>query len=734
MTLRATESPNSAPTRALPDGDVPGALLYEPATEQFLDAFPAHIAWLDLHGKILWANRRWREFAVANGMREDSAGVGDNYVEICLNTRGLEREQAHAAAAGIQKVLRGDAAEYSMEYPCHSLHERRWFQLLASPLGVGQGAMVMHLNVTAARLAQLDLQRLNSLYAVAAGVNEAIVRISDEQRLLQEVCRIAVEKDGLALAWVGLVDAGATRIRPVASSGLNKGYLEAVAASPLPAHPLPEDPVCMAFATGAPASCNDMQPATLFGGGQQARQNGYASCAAFPLKVQDQTAGVFALLAWEADYFGPEKLNLLNALAENLSFAIEQRRDEERRKQLAGEFRQSQALLRIASRVGRIGAWTVDLPDRAVTLSAETCVILDLPAGFKATTSEIAEHYAPNHRAGVSAAFEACVQHGTAYDIEAQIVLGNGNRVWTRTIGEAQRDEEGKVCRIQGALQDITSRKQVEAQSSDLRLELTHNLKRERDEIARLNEVLEQRVALRTQQLQIANDELEAFSYSIAHDLRSPLGSINGFGKLLERAMPADASERARHYLRRIGSGAVRMGEMIDALLALAQLSRAGLHWGDVNLYVLADAVFAGLQESEPGRRVQLELGEGPQVSGDSRLLKMVMENLLGNAWKFSARQPNAKIAFGQEPGANGQTHYFVRDNGIGFDMAHAGKLFGAFERMHGSSDFAGHGIGLANVKRIINRHGGRIWAESVPGQGATFYFTLGEPPLPPAP
>ena len=704
------------------------------SAEMFLDAFPAHIAWLDVHGKILRTNLRWREFAAANDMRSGPAGVGDNYLDICVNTQGPEREQALAAAAGIQAVLDGKAAEYSAEYPCHSPTGQRWFQLLASPLGAQKGALVMHLNVTAARLAQMDLQRLNSLYAVAAGINDAIVRISDEQSLLQQVCRIAVERDGLAMAWIGLVNADATHVRPVASWGVNKGYLEAVESAPLAATPGAIDPVCMAFATGAPACCNDIPAMSLPLAGNEALQSGYASCAAFALKMQDKPAGVFVLFAGQANYFGREKVNLLSALAENLSFAIQSRRDEEQRKRLAAEFRQSQALLRIASRVGRIGAWTVDLPGNEVTLSAETRAIFGLAADSIANISDVARHYTPADLPRISAAFAACVRDGVPYDEEAQIILPDGRLFWTRTLGEAQRNDKGKVCRIQGALQDISSRKQVEEQALGLTLQLAQTLKRERDQIARLNEELERRVAERTLQLQMANEELEAFSYSIAHDLRSPLSSINGFGKLLERAMPADAGERARHYLNRIVTGAVRMGEMIDALLALAQLSRAGLHWEDVNMYVLAEAVFAGLQESEPERVVHLEVGEGLPVKGDSRLLKMVMENLLGNAWKFSAKQPRAMIVFAQREGPAGEVIYFVRDNGVGFDMAHAGKLFGAFERMYGSSEFAGHGIGLANVKRIINRHGGRVWAESVPGQGATFYFTLGAPPSPQAP
>ena len=251
-------------------------------------------------------------------------------------------------------------------------------------------------------------------------------------------------------------------------------------------------------------------------------------------------------------------------------------------------------------------------------------------------------------------------------------------------------------------------------------------------EISALNASLEQRVRERTHQLETATRELDAFSYSVSHDLRAPLRGIDGWSLALAEDYGGQLDEKAHGYLDLIRSEAQRMGQLIDDLLQLSRVSGVKMRRVPVNLSDLAQVVAQRLRQSQPGRHVEFEIQPGLCASGDARLLEIALTNLFSNAWKFTGPRPEARVEFcstlEQDPETKTRGNaFFVRDNGVGFDMAHAQKLFGAFQRMHKASEFPGTGIGLATVLRIVHRHQGHIWADAQAGRGATFYFTLAE-------
>jgi PAS domain S-box-containing protein len=293
---------------------------------------------------------------------------------------------------------------------------------------------------------------------------------------------------------------------------------------------------------------------------------------------------------------------------------------------------------------------------------------------------------------------------------EAYRVRKDGTQFWASVLITAVHDSTGTLKGFGKVTRDFTERKRAE------------------DAIRKANQDLEARVRQRTAELEEANKEIEAFSYSVSHDLRAPLRAINGFSQALAEAYGPRLEETGRHYLERLRSASLRMDAFIEGLLRFSQSSRSELVRRDVDLAALARDVVAEVASASPERAVAIEIAEPMRTRGDPQLLRAVLENLLGNAWKFTSKTPDPRIEVGTGS-SEGQTAFYVRDNGAGFDMSYAHRLFTPFQRLHSTSEFSGTGIGLATTQRILHRHGGRIWASGEPGKGATFWFTIGDGP-----
>jgi light-regulated signal transduction histidine kinase (bacteriophytochrome) len=270
---------------------------------------------------------------------------------------------------------------------------------------------------------------------------------------------------------------------------------------------------------------------------------------------------------------------------------------------------------------------------------------------------------------------------------------------------------------------DLSERVRVDREDEIGRLGHAFNAMAAR--IADAHQQLEERVAQRTASLEAANRELEAFSYSVSHDLRAPLRHVSGFTSLLEQSAGPALGPEARGHLQTIRDAAARMGQLIDDLLGFSRIGRAPLDQRPVDLNQLVREARQEVIDATGANHVTWNIHPLPAAHGDPSLLRLVLTNLLSNAVKYSARQPAARIDVGTAPGAKGEVVVYVRDNGEGFDMRYAHRLFGVFQRLHSAEQFEGTGIGLANVRRIVERHGGRAWAEAIEGQGATFYVAL---------
>jgi len=369
------------------------------------------------------------------------------------------------------------------------------------------------------------------------------------------------------------------------------------------------------------------------------------------------------------------------------------------------ELIEHQDLIKEMGKVAKIGGWEFDAKTGKGTWTEETCKIHDLDPKNETNVEIGISFYKPISRKKIEIAIQEAITLQKPYSLELELVTANGIEKWVQTMGQPII-ENGEVVKVRGSFQDITDRKKIE------------------DKIRKLNLELEDKVQLRTAQLESSNKELEAFTYSVSHDLRAPLRHINGYVDLLNSKFADQLPEKAQHYLSTVSNAAKQMGTLIDDLLKFSRTGRQEVHRENVDFNPIIQGVLEKLDPIIKGRNIFWNIEVLPTLFVDPSLLFQVWINLIDNALKYTRTKETTYITIGF---SETQTDYIfhIKDNGVGFDMRYVHKLFGVFQRLHSQQEFEGTGIGLANVQRIIHKHNGKVWAEAELDTGAIFYFSL---------
>lgn len=571
----------------------------------------------------------------------------------------------------------------------------------------------VHLSWSAAWLADArtcyaiarDVTRRNRQDALREGqraVLQLVATGSPLRRVLNEICEYIERIDPEAFCSIVLLDPEGDRIKTAAAPRLPPEFVAAMEGVPIG----PAVGSCgTAMWRREPVIAGDIESDPLWQNYLGlSRPHGLRACWSMPIMGSDsRVLGSFAIYHFRPRRPEAQDIEMIESAAGLASVAIE-------RDQVQSRLVESREQLEFARRLAQLGYWEIYLDTGRTVLSADMLEMLGLSPAADHDFDYLVEFIMEADRASLLAARKAAIRYDVPIDLECRLLLPGGSVRHLQVRGRAVRRHDGWVLKLVGTVQDITARKEVELENARLYVEL------------------EQRVQSRTRELELSNRELEAFSYSVSHDLRAPLRAIAGFSALLQDQHAASIDAQGRHYLDRVIAGTVRMSALIDDLLELGRVNRVEIVRQPLDLSALATAVSSRFHERWPERVVDVEIQPDLVVWGDLRLMEVAFENLLDNAWKFTAERSSARIRVGREV-QEGHDVFFVADNGVGFDPQYAANLFGVFQRLHAASAFPGTGVGLATVQRILQRHGGRIWAHAGIDEGATFYFTVSEKP-----
>lgn len=596
--------------------------------------------------------------------------------------------------------------------------------------GKTTGLVTVTRDITERKRSEQEILRLNRIYSVLGHCNCAMVNQADISSLFDEICKQTVERGQFRFAWVGLLDLESGLLKPAASFGVIPGFVDRVGL-------LLSGPNHQKLASYRAISENrtivindvDNDPVAHSWRSTALDQNLHA-LASTPIRLNDSVIGTFTIYANEPGCFGPREIELIDELALDISFAIAYHEKEAQRKAATDELRLRERRLRTLHMLDRIILTGQDAPEVMARVALEQLIgLMGLDrarieicneAGAIESVLSVPEIKIPDDKDG-----NPCTPESVSSDSVGAMAV-TCLRV---PVGTAEKTTGDLFLYWDG--QHVASQEEMEiAREVAGQVSIAFENTRLRRQAAHYANELENRVLERTAQLEAANKELEAFSYSVSHDLRSPLRAMNGFSQMLMEGYSNVLDDEGRRLLRIIHENASRMGNLINDLLALARIGRHELVFSRIDMSKIVREVFEESVDPADRNRVDFRLPPLPPAYGDETLLRQVWANLISNAVKYSGKKQSCRIEVGftETPF---EIIYFLRDNGAGFNMEFADKLFGVFQRLHSPSQFDGTGVGLAIVKRIITRLEGRVWATGKVNEGATFYFAL--PGLPAA-
>ena len=568
--------------------------------------------------------------------------------------------------------------------------------------------------------AEAELHRLDRALRALSASNQAMVRAQDNSELLRETCRILVDEGGYRFAWVGFAEQDAEKtVRPVAHAGIEEGYLETVKITWADTE-RGRGPTGTAIRTCQPSVCQNMlEDPRIVPWREDAARRGYASSCALPLCVDGKSIGALTVYSTLPEAFDAAEAKLLAELVEDVTYGLQTLRTRGERQRAMETLEKANAYNRSLLEASLDTLVTI-APDGKVTNVNSATKKVTGRFREELIGADFSDYFTDPEKARLG--YQQVFREGLVQDYELEVRRRDGSTTPVLYNASVYRDEGGEVVGVFAAARDITTRKRAE------------------EEVRRLNAELEQRVRLRTAQLEASNKELESFSYSVSHDLRAPLRAIDGFSRILLEEYRSQLPSKAQRYLDFVREGASHMGNLIDGLLALSRLGRQELKRRPVEVAEIVRLSMDDIQADVEASSAEFVVGSLPSCDADPLLVRQVFVNLLSNALKFSRKQEKVRIEIGAlraREAARGREAmlrlldpdswvYYVRDNGVGFDMRYADKLFGVFQRLHRQEEFKGTGIGLATVQQIVHKHGGQVWAEAEVGKGATFYFTIG--------